>query len=214
MTCAHCCVSATKRGKDMILETYKATLALARQYDCYLTLGGGEPTLHPEFEHFLMLAIAYGDSEEYTPCVITNGKLTERALLLARLTKRGIVAGELSQDEWHDPIDYEVVKAFGRNVRDVTDKLINIGRAKALYKDGYVPDRDRSDDCVCPGWSVQPDGTIRQCGCTDAPIVGNVHKPDEIKFACTGDCHRSSEYREQMEWYKEREAEKELEAVA
>lgn len=190
MTCEHCCVSATKRGRDMSMDTFKAALRLAQEYDSYVTLGGGEPTLHPEFEHMLMLAIGNSMYPEYNVLVVTNGSQTERALLLARLNKKGVISAELSLDEYHDPIDFEVVKAFGKSVRNNSNRLINVGRAKNLFKEGYVPDFDTSDLCPCIGWSVQPNGDIRQCGCSDAPLVGNVNTGITTDHVYPSDCHK------------------------
>jgi MoaA/NifB/PqqE/SkfB family radical SAM enzyme len=160
----------------MPLNVFEA--ALAMDDEC-VSIGGGEPTIHPEFWHFIGLAIA---NVEYV-WMATNGKETKTALALARLAKRGVLAVELSLDKWHEKIDPKVVKAFMkeyvhrpfgsegdqdlRGFRTVTS-ISNSGRAKKnhLGSDPY--------SCPCEELVVKPDGSIHQCGCTDAPRLGHV----------------------------------------
>ena len=101
MTCAHCCYSATKDGEDMPIKVFKKILdKWYREIECgdgYVTLGGGEPTLHPEFWDMVELAWKYG-----TPWMVTNGSNKKAALLIADLAKKGYLHGVLSLDKWHD----------------------------------------------------------------------------------------------------------------
>lgn len=172
MFCEHCCMDADASGEDMNIETFKKALV----YDEYITIGGGEPTLHPQFWEFIGLALGFG---EYV-WLATNGSQTQTALALARMAKRGVIGCALSQDAYHDAIDYDVVKAFTRNnkntirsigdndnreIRDVTAKEINAGRC----------DFGREDVCVCPGLTCEPDGAIRACGCDNSPSFGNIN---------------------------------------
>ncbi len=202
MTCAHCCVSATAKGQDMSMETYKQAIELGSQHGCYFVLGGGEPTLHPDFETMLMIAIA--ESDEMLPLVVTNGSQTKRALLLAKLAKKGVIHAELSQDEYHDPIDDDVVYAFEKigAIRDNSNKLIKVGRATKLYAEGYKPVYEHvADQCSCDTWQVFPNGKIKQCGCPRSPIVGHVGMEIDGP-AIPSECYRSNEYKEQVEWWK------------
>jgi MoaA/NifB/PqqE/SkfB family radical SAM enzyme len=160
----------------MSLEIYRAALQYIRDTDDVISIGGGEPTLHPDFLTMLMEAIAV--SPESPPWLATNGSQTKTALMLAGLAKRGIIGCALSRDAYHDEIDDKVLKAFtcerrlsgserdypdGREIRDTSGHLIKAGRCK-----------DGSDGCMCPDLFVDPDGNVRGCGCKRAPVFGNV----------------------------------------
>lgn len=178
MSCEHCCMSCTEEGEDMSIETFKAALAWD---DEYISIGGGEPTLHPKFWEFIGLALGCCEGV----WLATNGSRTDIALALARMAKRGVLSCALSQDAYHDAIDEKVIRAFTterkrgfdnsdyREVRDVTGKEVNAGRC----------DFGTRDDCACPGLVCAPDGTVRACGCDGAPSFGDVETginiPDE-----------------------------------
>ena len=145
MECAHCCYSCTAKGRDMTGKTFRAAVAWALDYegDETISLGGGEPTIHPKFWEFIGLALG-----NFTYVwLATNGKETETALNLARMARRGVLAVALSQDEYHEEIDPRVIGAFMegrkpypshfqeenhdyREIRDVTQKVIKAGRAE------------------------------------------------------------------------------------
>lgn len=182
MNCAHCCMNATAKGRDMTRETFTAAL---ENSPGVVTLGGGEPTLHPDFEWMLLQAIAHCD--EGCVMVITNGSIKDRAIMLARLAKVGILNAELSQDPWHDEIDDDVVEAFTkdyrqprhfydhhdnrnidrRGIRDVSPGVKKRGRAADWY--------DAEDKCACDGDAfVKPDGSVFLCGCDNARRLGDV----------------------------------------
>jgi organic radical activating enzyme len=193
-------VSAVATGEKMSLATFEKALDLAYQHDEHIALGGGEPTLHPQFEKYLLLAMAKSAhiGNEHKVFIVTNGSITKRAMLIADLTKAEMIDGLLSQDDYHDPIDDEVVHAFGNNVRNVSSKVIPNGRGKQLYAEGYEPDLPQIRDyCCCPDWFVEPNGDIKQCGCDDAPIIGHV---DTGVFPVVGGaCHREDEFKEAIE---------------
>jgi len=50
MACAHCCFSCTGKGTFMSQEVFDKALEIAKEYNMTVTLGGGEPTLHPKIE--------------------------------------------------------------------------------------------------------------------------------------------------------------------
>ena len=118
MECAHCCYSCGPEGVDMDRQTFLAACKLAAEYGENISIGGGEPTVHPLFWDFIGLAIAYTD--EGPPWLATNGKLTETALILARLARKGVLSVELSQDEFHEEIEWDVVEAFQKPKRGST----------------------------------------------------------------------------------------------
>lgn len=164
--------------------------------DGMLTLGGGEPTLHPRFWEYLALAI--GDCDEQGVFLVTNGSRTGTALRLARLARRGIIGCALSVDDWHDPIDPRVVQAFMKEPRarrsygyaagDTLqhDDLREIRSVTTLVKSGRC-NFGHTDDCD-GGPHVMPDGTVKQCSCMDAPVIGSVFDkqllPLDDEWAC------------------------------
>lgn len=184
MTCAHCCFSATREGEDMSRETFLAALALAGSRGDMITLGGGEPTVHPLFFDFLGLAMAHNALHGESPLlVVTNGKRKEMALKLAAMAKRGMLCVELSRDEYHDPIAQEVVVAFTkkrasygdhdhqdmRGIRDTSDYLKAVGRAVEENLGG-------EDGCCCDDMLVAPDGVLYSCGCKHTSM-GSLRAP-------------------------------------
>lgn len=203
MTCAHCCFSATHEGEDMSLETFKAALELAATHGEYITLGGGEPTVHPRFFEFLGLALASNALHGEGPLlVVTNGKRKEHALKLAAMAKSGMLMVELSQDEYHDPISQEVVVAFTkkrsqsyetegnndwRGLRDTSSNLQGAGRARTELG---VP-----ESCCCEDILVAPDGTLYSCGCKHTSM-GNVFKPEIPSYYDRDLGHTLNDYRE------------------
>jgi MoaA/NifB/PqqE/SkfB family radical SAM enzyme len=167
MSCEHCGMNCTAKGEDMSFDTFKACL----KHDDHITIGGGEPTVHPQFEKFLFYALAHCESV----FIITNGKLTDKALAIAKLNDMDsdgyTFAAELSQDTYHDPIDPQVVDAFGSCIRDTSDRPIMAGRC----------DWGDEDICICEEMFVLPNGDVHQCGCGDSPKVGTVFQDDELK---------------------------------
>jgi len=190
MSCAHCAMCATVHGTDMSREVFDAALAWTEEIGDIVSLGGGEPTLHPLFEDFLWECIRYGVDEEQAPFVATNGSITQTALRLALLARKGLVSAALSQDEYHDNIDCSVIDAFTlrgprreddyREIRTVR-RILNTGRAR----DNAIAD---AEGCVCPGWCVRPNGDITPCGCIDAPVLTNVLNRDTAVLADWEDC--------------------------
>lgn len=209
MTCEHCCYSCTAQGDDMSLETFRAALELCRDHGCPPFLGGGEPTVHPEFETILLESItAAAEIGEGVCGIITNGKIKRRAMMLVALTRGSVISAELSRDIYHDPIDMETVYAFEslgeaygwkHGVRDTSnggqrDPLPH-GRAKSLLDwddDEYAEDTRDSRDCPCEQWVIKPNGDIHQCGCEDSPKVGHVNEGVESPLNHT--CYRDSEW--------------------
>ena len=171
MSCAHCCMSATEEGEDMSLETFKACLSHEPES---ISLGGGEPTLNPNFEKMLFLSLGLSFCEFVW--LASNGSMTETSIVLANMARSGILGVVLSQDDFHDPIDPEVIEAFTqgkienhrgfspvaegdlREIRNVGEDLINSGRCD-IGKEG----------CACDMMMVHPNGDVYACGCDDSP---------------------------------------------
>jgi len=165
MSCEHCGFNCTHEGEDMSFGTFKAALEM----DEYITIGGGEPTIHPEFEKFLLYAIGHCEST----FIITNGSRTELSLTMLGMAKglEDRFGVELSQDPYHDPIDTRVVDAFKKadRIRNVEGKLISAGRANEFFDSDEL-----REECICSDRIVEPNGDIRACGCDNAPVIGNV----------------------------------------
>lgn len=169
MKCAHCAFSCGPKKKNfMELRVFEAALKLAGSYGETVVIGGGEPTLHPEF--WLFLGLALGESNVENVWMATNGSQTKTAIALA-----GLAAGSdrlgvaLSRDAYHERIDEAVSEAFARNqleFRDVTYKVVRAGRAKRTQ----VWQRE---GCPCEEIFVDPGGYIYSCGCKRLKI-GNV----------------------------------------
>lgn len=177
MSCAHCCFSYGngRKGKDMPIDMFRNIMKLSSDNGEIVTIGGGEITMYENFEQMIGIIACY-KNDECAPFIVTNGKNTERALLLNRLAISGIIGCELSQDEFHDPIEYKVVQAFRNRdaIRNVTKggELISAGRAKAL--DHYKLRKE----CVCDSMQFLPTGVVKFCGCPKSPIITkNVMEP-------------------------------------
>lgn len=186
MTCAHCCFACTGKGTYMKQEVFDKCLEIAKEREEYVTLGGGEPTLHPKFMEWVMqAALATVDTsmsfDGPSVMVITNGKKTETAQKLAKLAKLGVISAELSQDEFHDTIDERTVQMFERyaSIRDVTNQgrnpVLDVGRASKSHEEGLLNVRD---GCACDTLFIAPNGDFYQCGCKTKKL-GNV-LTDEI----------------------------------
>ena len=187
MTCEHCCYSATKSGEDMSMKTFKKILDKfhpdIESGDGYVVLGGGEPTLNPEFWRMVELAWKYG-----CPWMVTNGSNKKSALLIAEMAKKGYLHGVLSLDKWHDPIDREVIDAFTKGLthydeggykyminpechqdkREIRTVILPISGGRATSNKNTRP------GCPCPGFHFVPDESIYPCGCEDSPVIGTV----------------------------------------
>lgn len=178
MRCAHCGFACTEKGHDMSFETFKTAID-NYAVDEYVTIGGGEPTIHPQFLQFLFYAI--GKCENVW--MVINGKITEIALALGKLSESTCLSVELSQDHYHEPIDPEVVKLFRKlgKIRDTSHHLIKAGRCK-----------QGDSECFCNGPFVKPDGKVYQCGCRKSPCVGDVFDGfegmNENEWDCYKDC--------------------------
>jgi hypothetical protein len=172
MYCQHCCHNSGPENKDfMSMETFIAAIKWEPQ--AMLNFGGGEPTCHPLF--WELMGVAIKERKKGRIWIATNGKRTEDALLLASLTKDGIIRGTLSQDKWHEPISQDVVDAFlHANNTGYNGTIRNVGKKKGPIRDGRCDWGNRLD-CVGSDMPfVQPNGMVRQCACSNSPIVGNV----------------------------------------
>lgn len=172
----------------MSVETFEKACQVN---DECITLGGGEPTIHPMFFQYVGIALSYSGEVS----VITNGKETDVALRLASMAKRGILSASLSLDAYHETIDEKVVKAFAksnkkfnyfqtnddfdlRGIRTV-HRIIASGRGKNIS--------GSEKSCICPELIIEPDGTIYACACQTKSFgtVFDYSIPNDYSY---GDC--------------------------
>lgn len=191
MKCRHCCFSCTENGEDMSFETFKNCL----EFDEYISIGGGEPTIHPLFWQFI--------AEGLANCEIwlsTNGSITNTSITLSKMAKKGILSCNLSRDEFHGKIDKRVIKAFGDLPKSFYDmdrfgkrtvfgkhntnrtSIVKAGRGAKMRSGKFR----YSTQCPCDDWFILPNGDVKQCGCEDSPILGNVNDPN-FKFPYPND---------------------------
>jgi len=124
--------------------------------------------------------------------VVTNGKKAKIAEKLAKLAKLGVIQAELSQDEFHEPIDPKTVEIFKQyaGIRNVTGQygdlpVINVGRASE--KCSHV-----QEGCACPTLFIAPNGDFYGCGCKEKKL-GNILTDDlpQEYWDNAEECHRT-----------------------
>lgn len=198
MTCEHCIFACTAQGTNMSREHFRRALKYATSYGEHVTLGGGEPTLHPRFWEFLGLCLG---TRYLSTLVVTNGSITATALALAEMARKGVVSVALSQDDFHDPIDAAVIQAFTKEPgrprysysSDEIPDLREIRTVNTLVRSGRC--QEGEEECHCDGYPfVLPDGRVRQCACDDAPIVGHItgqFQPLDVNEDEPWTCHRT-----------------------
>ncbi len=149
--------------------------------------------MHPSFWPFLDRAIKMNEyaGSGLKVLVITNGSKTAISLRMARLCEDGVINAVLSQDQWHDPIDPKVVRAYER-LRDrgrYVDSKYGLQREKvegtrtnekitphgsALANRIYT--ETPGTYCCCEDMLIYPDGKIFGCGCRKVRF-GDVYYP-------------------------------------
>lgn len=185
MTCAHCCMSCTKEGQDMPLQMFKTCVNVANSFGESISIGGGEPTLHPKIIE--MLAYAIANCDEIQPWISTNGTNKNVCEFMMKLAKGGLLGLQFSIDEFHDTgmideylfkriisdgVDHRDEYARGNHktfwtVRRDSIRIANQGRAKELT------DYETEDYCSCPDLEIKPNGNVHWCGCENSPSIGN-----------------------------------------
>ena len=199
MRCPHCCFSCGAHGQHMSREHMVAVLQLIREdaESMYPTIGGGEPTLHPDCIQFVKWVAEECESQSYgagAPVVgiVTNGSRTKQAIELAKLAREGTISARLSYDAYHDlsKVDKRVWKAFQAKYDDEIfpeegEASNEDSRAMNNYEYFITPHGRaiknglanhplfKKDACCCDGLFITPDGTIWQCGCRKA-VIGHL----------------------------------------
>ena len=170
MECAHCVFSCKPSNRTFLDFKYvKKAIDAAAYYGNYITLGGGEPTLHPDFMRILKYALK---KKMGYILVVTNGTQTEIVWDMVELQDcHENLNIELSTDEYHAlyMVDDRILSYFKKHkqTRHVK-KLIPQGRAKEY---GIAED---SKHCSCDTLFINANGGVYFCGCANAPKIGNV----------------------------------------
>lgn len=200
MSCAHCCMAATNRGTFMSDTVFHKALGIVKEFGGSVTLGGGEPSLHPKILEWCMEAALATletsmDMDGPAVLVVTNGKKTDVAIKLAQLGHLGVIQADLSQDPWHDEISEKVVREFTRFNKNQWTK--ERGHAGIRDVSGGVKARGRAvenglsdqDGCCCGALFVKPNGDFYPCGCEKTKL-GNilVDEIPEFMFNYCGEC--------------------------
>jgi organic radical activating enzyme len=106
MNCIHCLYDCKSTGEDITIETFEKCLKVVEKFKCDdFTLGGGEPTLHPEFNMLFDMAMSVRRHLRSNIRVITNGTCDEntwKALKYWYEDGRGLMDLIVSNDLWHD----------------------------------------------------------------------------------------------------------------
>lgn len=182
MTCSHCAFSCNGVREDMSFDVFKTAIdrwsPLLLQNNEVLMIGGGEPTIHPEFWKFLFYAL-----KKVPVWLATNGKKTMDFMLLTKMSRENKLYMTLSIDKYHDKIDQRSVKFFkeglirkkGRPGWETPMKGIKnreIRTVVELKKSGRCLTGVKR--CPCPRMHIKPNGDIFGCGCEDAKQIGTV----------------------------------------
>jgi len=113
MRCEHCMFACSAVGEDMARDVWEAALRITWDAHGYITLGGGEPTLHPHFRDYLAQALDARNNlgERLRVQVITNGTNEDVCMEMLDMYRRMRADAHgtwlrfrvaISVDEWHD----------------------------------------------------------------------------------------------------------------
>ena len=180
--CRHCCFSCTEQGEYMTMDTFRAALKCSdlgkikqNKYPYNrIVIGGGEPTLHPNFWEMIELSMVNGFTGEKI-WLATNGSQKETTKRLSEMAHKGEISVSVSVDQFRPPLDPEVKEWFTKDIGDKKDLRsfyinnvpIKMGRAKRMR--GVV-------SCCCQAIFITPDGNAYQCGCPERIKIGDVFK--------------------------------------
>jgi organic radical activating enzyme len=225
MACEHCCVLSSKYlpGTNMSVGTAQTLIDVACEHDFGVTLGGGEPTIHPDFDELLDYSLERAAKYGTHVWFATNGKQTKKAhKLLDKYEKiknysPELLDIELSQDYYHEAIHPSVVNRFKRlgttiyGFNTAIRSSANNGLANAGFaKLNEIADEDNTD-CCCPALQFRANGLVRFCGCDDSPVLGTFTDACSARqvaesaiaiyfnFSDTDGCHRNLTTEDRLE---------------
>lgn len=171
MHCAHCMLNCTAVGQDMKFGVFVEILKLFEPYlehhKCRLTIGGGEPSLHPLLAEFVEAAFFYTNNVGMK----TNGTNYDKlSKLLHRLRRRISWVKEdlkmsisVSYDDYHDRSMQDPRFLSDRRFGKVEGyTILRAGRGWGLPVDKTIG----VTYCLGNGHPfITPDGRIYSCWC-------------------------------------------------
>ncbi len=195
MRCKHCCAECEKIGDDMTAKTFEKCMIACEEQGLITFIGGGEPTLHPLFDQFLirMVSSCVFGKTEMCGCT-TNGTNEEKTAFLYALSKAKVHGFyfSVSNDQFHK-------KIISKNIQNILKKDPRFGKGVFLPK--HVKARGRGkkmkeaiDGCVCGEIFVGPNGAVKPCGCSiESPTIANILTIDSNFLADVHDMRLSLE---------------------
>jgi MoaA/NifB/PqqE/SkfB family radical SAM enzyme len=154
----------------MSKRIFKEACRIAYESYSHITLGGGEPTLHPLFPEFFGIALLASAGSEAGVFVATNGTnpvLTNQLLELHRNTN-AYASCRLSADSfhWDAVISPELLKlAINNSAISRSSSVCAVGRGKNIS--------GAEKRCACADIFISPKGDIYPCGCKITKL-GNI----------------------------------------
>jgi hypothetical protein len=210
-------------GKHGDYDTILEAINFAAEEDSeFITIGGGEPTLHPRFFDILERCLKRFDHVWFA----TNGSVTESMYRIHNIMQdqdyesfectcteedleyyececdhqviysNSKLAVDISSDHYHDPIDERVVNLWKRMSKDNH----NYNFRDVAHSGGGVSNQGRAartgagqgNHCVCSDIIIKPDGRLKMCGCHFSPIIGDIWRGISKEY----DYHYNTCYRE------------------
>lgn len=167
----------------MPLDVVRAALQIAHDEKYEITVGGGEPTLHPQFPEILTAA-RLANTSGTAITVKTNGTNEKWSLWLARMDQR-VVTAVLSADQFHNlgavpesvQREFKLLEIARNGGKPIKWRRITVIANQGRAKDNGLSTRPELRVCLGSpgaGLHVFPDGRIYGCTCDDAPFFGRV----------------------------------------
>jgi len=174
MACPHCGFSCSPfTGVDMSMTHFEKALEYIMYFgQDMISVGGGEPTIHPNFYEIMGKLISFVD---YV-WISTNGKNKEAAKYLVKMTSKDVIHAVLSIDPYHEPIDEEVVNLFKNiKLKNASWRYSFVNNVHTIVRAGRAKDwPDAIDECICNDIFINPHGEIRSCGCENSKLLGHL----------------------------------------
>lgn len=168
LECEHCGFACTSKGKDMPLEMFKEVIS--KEHPEFMVLGGGEPTMHPQFWDILLTTMRYSDNI----FMATNGVNVDMTLeCIDVFDKLRNASLRVSHDAYHPDVDdriIEKIKRLGNENICIQNYSVSyqISRAGRAYTNNIYT----RELCFCPEFILQPNGKVKFCACPESPIIG------------------------------------------
>lgn len=216
MTCDHCGYNCNMKGKHGEFETICKAIAFARDNfgNESISIGGGEPTMHPDFFKILDYCL---NEFDYV-WLATNGNFTDKMWRLSNIINncdyesfddyctcetdeerdncdcypKGVIYQEnkltvaLSLDPWHNPIDERLKNHWIKQSSQHKHSGFEIRDvSRNISANGRGKNLTDKKGCLCSDIVCKPDGKLKLCGCNNAPKIGDI---------CNGISEKWSDY--------------------